>query len=266
MGRPRGASRRTGPHNPPETVSRSPDDSSLLHLRLLANFVHQIINPLNGVIGTLDNLIDGTVSVERREQRLRATRAQLEFAVMIVRNLAYFTEQSLTPGTVPTRDLSRTCVIPQLVIEAALFFQESGLSRGIRIELADPRTQYAISGSLELIRQVFMNILDNAVKYSDAGSEVKIITRVQKRTNDLIVEISNIGPGFSHEESKTIFNPGVRGEEARSLIASGTGLGLYICKMIIEDYHKGEIEAEYSEATRTATIRLRFPKSKWRIV
>jgi len=232
-------------------------------LRLLANFVHQLINPLNGVIGTVDNLIDGSIPAEKRDQRLRATRAQLEFAVMIVRNLAYFTEQSLTPGTLPSRDFSKTCVIPQLVIEAAQFFQESGLSKGIKIELTDPKTQYAISGSPELIRQVFMNIFDNAVKYSDAGSEVMVTSRVQKKTNDLIVEVSSIGPGFSNDESKTIFDPGVRGAEARNLIASGTGLGLYICQMIVEEYHKGSIEAEYSPATRTVTIRLRF--SKWRI-
>ena len=142
---------------------------------------------------------------------------------MIVRNLAYFTEQSLTPGMFPSADLSRTCVIPQLLIEAAQFFQESGMSRGISIELEDPRTQYAIAGSLELIRQVFMNILDNAVKYSDADSKVSITTRIQKKTDDLIVEICNVGPGFSHEEAKAIFNPGVRAR--RLAISSRPELG-----------------------------------------
>lgn len=241
----------------------TPDEFSQPDLRLLANFIHQLINPLNGVIGTVDNLIDGSVPTEKREQRLRATRAQLEFAVMIVRNLAYFTEQSLTPGARPERDFSKKCVIPQLVIEAAQFFQESGLSRSINIQLTDPKTQYAIAGSPELVRQVFMNVFDNAVKYSDAGTDVSVTPRVQKKTNDLIIEIANIGPGFSNEESKTIFNPGTRGAEARNLIASGTGLGLYICKMIVEEYHAGSIEAEYSQATRTVTIRLRF--SKWTI-
>jgi signal transduction histidine kinase len=242
----------------------SSNDASLPCLRLLANFVHQIINPRNGVVGTLDNLIDGNVPVEKRDRRLRVARAELEFSVMTVRNLAYFTEQSLAPGTLPERDLSKTCVIPRLLMEAAQFFQESGLARGIRVELADPRTQYAIRGSPELIRQVFMNILDNAVKYSDVGTVVTITARVQKKTNDLIVELCNVGPGFSCEESKTIFSPGIRGAEARNLVASGTGLGLYICRLIIEDFHKAGIEADYSQATRTVAIRLRFPH--WSIV
>jgi signal transduction histidine kinase len=241
-----------------------PNNSSPPDLRLLANFVHQIINPLNGVIGTLDNLIDGTISPNRRDQKLRATRAQLEFAVMIVRNLAYFSEQSLAPGTLPERDLTRTCVIPQVVIEAIQFFQESGLTRGVKIELTDPKTQYAISGSVELIRQVFMNILDNAVKYSDADTKVTVTPRIQKKTNHLIIDVSNVGLGFSNEEAKKLFEPGFRGREAADVIKSGTGLGLHICKMIVEDYHQAEIEAEYSPTTRTVTIRLRFPK--WRII
>ena len=238
------------------------DGKEQADLRLLANFVHQIINPLNGVIGTIDNLIDGSIPAEKREQRLNATRAQLEFAVLIVRNLAYFTEQSLSPGTLPARDLTKTCVIPQLVIEAAMYFQEWGATKRIKVELTDPRTQYAITGSPELMRQVFMNILDNAVKYSDPGTTVLVKPWVQKRSNGLIVEITNTGPGFSFEESKTIFNLGVRGEQAKTLVASGTGLGLHICKMIVEQYHQGKIESEYSLATRTVTIRLRF--TQWR--
>jgi signal transduction histidine kinase len=238
-------------------------DKEQANLRLLANFVHQIINPLNGVIGTIDNLIDGSIPKERRDQRLKATRAQLEFAVMIVRNLAYFTEQGPSPGAQPARDLSKTCVIPQLIIEAAMFFQEWGATKNVNIELSDPKTQYAITGSPELMRQVFMNIIDNAVKYSDSGTAVRVEPWIQKKTNTLIIEIANTGFGFSFEESKTIFNLGVRGENAKRFVASGTGLGLHISKMIVEQYHGGEIEAEYSGATRTVTIRLRFPK--WRI-
>lgn len=111
----------------------NPSEHNLFDLHLLSNFVHQIINPLNGVIGTLDNIIDGTVPTERRDQRLRAVRAQLEWSVLFVRNLAYFAKISMTPGALEETDTSKTCVIPQLVIEAAQFFQEPGLSKGIKI-------------------------------------------------------------------------------------------------------------------------------------
>jgi signal transduction histidine kinase len=232
----------------------------LFDLHILSNFIHQIINPLNGVIGTVDNLIDGTVHAERREQRLRAVRAQLEWAVVLVRNLAFFTKTALTPGVAADTTVSQTCVIPQLVIEAAQFFQEVGISRGIKIELMDRSTQYAVLGSTDLLRQVFMNLIDNAVKYSDADTTIEIMPRVQKKTNDLLIEFRNTGVGFTPDEATQIFNEGFRGEEARNKVASGTGLGLYICKVIIENVHHGTVDAEHSAALRLTTLRLRVPK------
>lgn len=59
-------------------------------LTLLANFVHQVVNPLNGIAGTLDNLANGVIEgEERRHQRLKATRAQLEQCITLMRNLAF---------------------------------------------------------------------------------------------------------------------------------------------------------------------------------
>ena len=132
---------------------------------LLANFVHQVINPLNGVAGTLDNLALGVVPPERVGQRTRAARAQLEQAILLLRNLAFFSELSGDKTQVDTNRVKKICVIPQIVIEAAMFFQELGASKGIKIELDDRETQYRVEGNPDLLRQVFMNLFDNAVKY-----------------------------------------------------------------------------------------------------
>jgi len=239
------------------------DDQKTIDLPLLANFVHQLINPLNGVIGTIDNIIDGTVPGERRDQRLRAARAQLEWTALLVRNLAYFTGTSMAPGAPGGTLPQKTCVFPQLIIEAAQFFQEIGTTRSISIELSDPRTQYTTRGSPDLIRQVFMNIFDNAIKYSDEFTKVFVKTRVQKKTRDLIIEVINKGIGFSKQDSARLFEVGFRGKEATERIKSGTGLGLYICKRIIEDLHNGRIEAEHSVSSRTTVFRIRIPD--WKI-
>jgi signal transduction histidine kinase len=240
----------------------SEQDDVAVDLKLLSNFIHQVINPLNGVIGTLDNIIDGTVPAERRDQRLQAVRAQLEWTVLLVRNLAYFAGTTLTPGAPQGTDTTKTCVIPQLIIEAAQFFQELASSKGIEVKLMDRRTQYAVTGSPDLLRQVFMNLIDNSVKYSDLGTPVEITPWVQKKTKSLILEVRNIGVGFKSAEANKLFEIGYRGEDARTLVPSGTGLGLYICRRIIEDVHGGGIEAEYSPRARETTIRLRFPN--WR--
>jgi signal transduction histidine kinase len=243
-------------------MSTAPQPDAL-DLRFLANFIHQVVNPLNGVIGTLDNIIDGTVPSNKRQQRLEAVRAQLEYSVMLIRNLGYFTEASLgaerTTITVPPK----LCVIPQLVIEAALFFQEAGLSQGVTIHLEDRETQYVVRGSPDLLRQAFMNLFDNAVKYSDPNTTVSVRPWVQKSTNHLIVEVRNNGAGFRNDEAPLLFQLGYRSEEAAKRIAAGTGLGLFICQRILRDVG-ATIEAEYSKQNREATFRIRFAEWEMR--
>ena len=108
-----------------------------IDLALLSNFVHQVVNPLNGVAGTLDNLADGVVREEqRREQRLRVARAQLEQCITmhyLIRNLAFLSQGFSRIA----QDETRVTVLPQAIIESAMFYQEDGKNKGIGITLID---------------------------------------------------------------------------------------------------------------------------------
>ncbi len=231
-----------------------------LNFSLLANFVHQVINPLNGVTGTLDNLIDGTIAEEhRRQQRLKAARAQLEHCIMLVRNLAYFSQISLDSGNTNPGKIQKTCIIPQIIIEAAMYFQEMAANRQIEIDLMDRATQYRVQGNPDLLRQVFMNMFDNAVKYSAHGSKILIEPWIQRSTGTLIVKITSVGAPILPNEREDVFQLGFRGAAAKARVASGTGLGLYICKTIIQEVHGGEIAVESSSQTGITSFLIRFP-------
>lgn len=151
----------------------------------LANFVHQVVNPINGVIGTLDNITDGTYSGPIVSQKINASRAQLEQCVTLIRNLAYlsdfFFEASGKQALKQVRE-SGISILPQVVIEAAQFFQILAEKKGIRIELLDS-TQYRVSLRPELLKQVFINIFDNWLKYGTRDQVVQIVTSVNKKMN-----------------------------------------------------------------------------------
>lgn len=250
------------PPSNPSVANGSPESTPLERVvdsALLAAFTHQIINPLNGVVGTVDNLIDGTISQPRRRlQRLRAVRAQLAHAIELVRNLAYLSQLTTQAGRESLREVGSRSTLPQIVIQAALFYQEN--PRGIKIDLTDKVTQYVIPGPPALLRQVFLNLFENAVKYGDEGSLITVIPRVQSKTEQLLVEVTNKGPGFAHAERERIFERGYRGAAAREIVASGSGLGLYLCKDILSAAFDATIEAEHSSLRRSTTFRIRFNK------
>lgn len=207
-------------------------------MTLLANFVHQVVNPLNGVAGTLDNLLDGTIGPERREQRTNAARAQLENCITLVRNLAFLVGK----GTERDTTDFKVVVLPQVIIEAAMFFQEEAETKKIRIELKDRHIQNKLNGHPELIRQVLMNLFDNCVKYGQIGRNVIVKQWIQQGTSNAIISIrSEPERQLDQEETSRIFDLGYRGKNARSMVASGTGIGLYVCRQLVKDVHNGEI-------------------------
>ena len=215
-------------------------DANIEHfdLTLLANFVHQVVNPLNGVAGTLDNLIDGTIQEGRRKQRTEAARAQLERSIFLVRNLAFLVSQ----GAEVDESEFGTVVLPQVIIESAMFFQEQGASRNIQIELKDRSTQNRVVGHPELIRQVLMNIFDNCVKYGKFGSDVTVNQWIQAKTGNAMITVrSEPERQLDYTEFDRIFELGFRGANARQIVASGTGIGLFVCRQLIQDIHKGGI-------------------------
>ena len=228
-------------------------DNSNFDLMMLANFVHQVVNPLNGVIGTLDNLVDGSIGEERRSQRTIAARAQLEGCVNLLRNLAFLVG---SPQVLEKSD-KKIVVLPQVIIEAAMYFQEEAGNRDVTIDLTDRNTQNKCRAHPELVRQVLMNIFDNCTKYSKESTSVVVEQWIQRRTGTAMITIHNIpSHPIRHGDLDRICELGFRGENAKRAIASGTGLGMYICQQIIEDMHEGQLEIDRMKDGLLFTIRI----------
>ena len=213
----------------------------MFDLTLMSNFVHQVVNPLNAVCGTLDNIIRGDVPPGSIQQRIRASRGQIEYCIELIRNLAFFAEYTRDPEGYRQRHPAEITVIPAVLIEAALFFQETARKKKIKIHLVDRDTQYKVHAHKDLLRQVFINLFDNCVKYGHGSTDVIVKSHIQKTSGDLLIEVINSSDPVPKEFWDKIFEAGFRGENARQLVASGTGLGLYICRLIVSVY-RGSIE------------------------
>lgn len=252
--------------SPTDKVTSKSDNTLGISKVFIANFVHQVVNPLNGVIGTLDNVVDGTYSGEDATKKVNACRAQVEQCVTLIRNLAYlseyFSEEIPSPSLKPVRTNVRS-VLPQVLIEAQQFFQVSAKRRHIELNIISSKPRYQIYIRPELLKQVFINIFDNWVKYGIEYSAVEVKYKVNTK-DDLVIEIIGQSISFPNSDAERIFELGYRSSSAEGKIAQGSGIGLYICKQIITREVNGKITATHSLSSRLTTFRIAIPSGKWK--
>ena len=106
------------------------------------------------------------------------------------------------------------------------------------------------------LTQVVSNLLTNASKYSDEDTEVSI--RVESDNDDVIVKVTDQGIGIDSGDLPSVFGAFFRADNEGTRAQSGTGIGLYFCRMIL-DHHHGEISAE-SEVGSGTTMTVRIPR------
>lgn len=139
-------------------------------------------------------------------------------------------------------ELRRTVVsLGPLLRDVVTFLQVLAEEKHQTISVAEDGTAL-LEGDRSILRQVFINLLDNAIKYSRAGGSLAV--RVKTGDDQTVaVEIHDAGPGIPPQHREKIFDRLYRVDEARSREAGGAGLGLAIAKWGVEA-HDGRLEFE----------------------
>ena len=111
--------------------------------------------------------------------------------------------------------------------------------------------EYLIEGDEALLKEVWMNLLDNAIKFSPEGAELAV--RVVCRDQCLKVSIGNHGPQIPPEQMKRLYDKFWQGDPSRA--AEGTGIGLSIVKKVV-DLHGGQIKVQSTPEETVFTVLL----------
>lgn len=112
-------------------------------------------------------------------------------------------------------------------------------------------------GNIDRLKQVLTNLLDNAIKHSEAGDAVRVVLGMNN--NYTFISVKNSGSGIPREELENIWERFYKIDKSRSRRGTGTGLGLSIVKKIVE-MHGGKVSAE-SEPGHGAVFTLYLPPS-----
>jgi len=132
----------------------------------------------------------------------------------------------------------------ELAAEAKERYLPLAKSRQVELQLALEPDLPEIIADAELLRQVFDNLLDNALAHTPAGGRVTIGVRLQG--DRICIFMADTGPGVPDEHRERIFEPLYRVDPARNAATGGAGLGLAIARQIM-DLHGGNIEYRQKE-------------------
>jgi two-component system phosphate regulon sensor histidine kinase PhoR len=201
----------------------------------LQNLSHELKTPIFSIQGYVDTLLDGALhNNEVNAKFLQSTARNVDRLVNLVDDLDEISklesgEQQLDFKNFVIQDLLKE-VYDSLYIRT----QEKEIKCTIKKGCELPLTVFA---DKEKIRQVLINLVDNAIKYGkNNGSIEASFYNVDGR--NVLIEISDDGAGISEEHLPRIFERFYRTDLARSRKGGGSGLGLSICKHIIEAHHQ----------------------------
>ena len=125
--------------------------------------------------------------------------------------------------------------------DAVAQLQEKATSAGIELECAAPETKVSVSADVRFLLQVPINLIDHAIQHSTAGG--KIFVEVKTEGNDAVLSVRDTGSGINAEHLPHLFERFYRVDTGRSRQHGGSGLGLSICKSLVES-HGGTINCE----------------------
>ncbi|MCR9545292.1 response regulator [Vibrio antiquarius] len=227
-----------------EDAEKAKDDAieaSKAKSSFLANMSHEIRTPLNGVIGISEVLSDTPLTATQRDY-VDTIETSSQLLLSLINDVLDFSK--IESGMLLISPHS-TCV-RESIYDIASIISPKAKEKGIDVQVSISRnTPYHVMLDDHRIRQIMMNFMSNAVKFTEQGSvELSVITREIKNGEASIeFSVKDSGIGIDEQQQKKIFAPFAQEDNSTTRQFGGTGLGLAISTQLVE-LMGGEIQLE----------------------
>ncbi|GAM66250.1 sensor/response regulator hybrid [Vibrio sp. JCM 19236] len=192
----------------------------------LAMINHELRTPLNGLLGSSELL--QMTQLNNHQQELVSNLSQSgEFLRVIINDLLDFSKISANMFTLLPRKFKLEALITTLKGIFETRAQEKSLQFEIKTEADFPAS---VEGDLERITQIFVNLIGNAIKFTDQGS---VTLTLKWQAQKLAFQVEDTGIGISDEAQEKLFQPFIQAHDSSERNHEGTGLGLAICQQLV---------------------------------
>ena len=221
----------------------------------VANVTHEIRTPLTAVIGYLETLQAG--AIENKEDARRF----IDIILKQAQRLNRLVEDLMTLSKIELGEMKFLFEdehLPDIISSVLPLMEAKAAVKNIGIENHVPENMSTLRGDRDRLSQIFVNVLDNAVKYTSEGG--RVILDAEENAGNILVTITDTGIGIPREEIQRLGERFYRVDKTRSRELGGTGLGLSIVKHLMMA-HGGRMEIE-SQLNRGTKVSLFFPIQK----
>ena len=197
----------------------------------IANVAHELKTPMTTISGFADGILDGTIPPEKQAQYLETISSETKRLNRLVRSMLELSRiQSGNLAELRAKSFDAA----ELLVQTLILFESKINARHLEVDAQLPEDPMPVCGDRDAINQVMYNLLENAVKFSDPGSELGVA--LFKQNGKAYVSIKNHGPTIPEEELPLIFDRFHKTDKSRSMDRDGYGLGLYIVKTILGNH------------------------------
>ncbi|MEH1786069.1 MAG: ATP-binding protein [Nostoc sp.] len=230
----------------------------------LGNINHDLRNPLNSILGITEALKDGVYGPvsEEQQQSLTMLESSGKNLLELINQILDFTD---TESSKIELQLAATS-IQGLCDYSLSFVKHLAFQKNIRLRAQVPEELEPIQVDERRIRQVFINLLTNAIKFTKEGGEVWIEIQPTSTNEYIFFSVVDTGIGMLSDDLFKLFQPFVQVENASTRRSTGTGLGLVMVQKIVE-LHGGTVHAESQLGKGSRfTVKLPWKKAgKWEV-